>query len=218
MQVKLIALTQPIAEFGSPMSAEELITYCARVSNPMNQLNFDTSERLLQYLCRHGHWSPFEMVQAVIEIKTTRDIARQILRHRSFSFQEFSQRYTQVQEKPIFREARLQDQKNRQQSLPNEDDSLDKWWESQQQLIANAAQDIYGQAIERGIAKEVARVVLPEGTTPTCLYMSGSLRSWIHYLQLRTKSETQKEHREIAVACRELLEKQFPSLGAILYE
>lgn len=213
-QVRLIALTQPLLE--EAQTAEELVAYCARVSNPSNQANHGTAPRLLSYLVRNHHWSPFEMAHAVIEIETTRDIARQILRHRSFSFQEFSQRYAAVQDGAVIREARLQDAKNRQNSIEVDDAKLQVWWQDMQQLVASQTQLAYKAALERGIAKEVARAVLPEGLTPSRLYMAGSIRSWIHYIQLRAGNGTQKEHREIAVKCRDELLKVMPSLKEIL--
>lgn len=216
-QVRLIALSQPVGLDGV-QTAEELVAYCARVSNPSNQANHDTAPRLLSYLVRNHHWSPFEMAHAVIEVVTTRDIARQILRHRSFSFQEFSQRYAAVQDDAVIREARLQDAKNRQNSVEVDDAELQVWWQEKQQLIASQTQLAYEAALERGIAKEVARAVLPEGLTPSRLYMAGPVRSWIHYIQLRAGNGTQKEHREIAVKCRDELLKVMPSLKEILDE
>lgn len=214
-QVRLIALSQPVG-LDDVQTAEELVAYCARVSNPSNQANHDTAPRLLSYLVRNHHWSPFEMAHAVIEVVTTRDIARQILRHRSFSFQEFSQRYAAVQDDAVIREARLQDAKNRQNSVEVDDAELQVWWQEKQQLIASQTQLAYEAALERGIAKEVARAVLPEGLTPSRLYMAGPVRSWIHYIQLRAGNGTQKEHREIAVKCRDELLKVMPSLKEIL--
>lgn len=214
-QVRLIALSQPVGLDGV-QTTEELVAYCARVSNPSNQANHDTAPRLLSYLVRNHHWSPFEMAHAVIEVVTTRDIARQILRHRSFSFQEFSQRYAAVQDDAVIREARLQDAKNRQNSVEVDDAELQVWWQEKQQLIASQTQLAYEAALERGIAKEVARAVLPEGLTPSRLYMAGPVRSWIHYIQLRAGNGTQKEHREVAVKCRDELLKVMPSLKEIL--
>lgn len=216
-QVRLIAFTQPI-EVEGVQTGEELVAYCARVSNPANQANHDTAPRLLSYLVRNQHWSPFEMAHAVIEIKTTRDIARQILRHRSFSFQEFSQRYAEVVAEPVLREARLQDTTNRQNSTPAHDAQLHAWWDDQQQWLAEQAVKVYQDALNQGIAKEVARAVLPEGLTPSHLYMSGSVRSWIHYIQLRTGNGTQKEHREIAAMCKLALLHVMPSLSEMLNE
>lgn len=213
-QVRLIAFTQPI-ELEGVQTGEELVAYCARVSNPANQANHETAPRLLNYLVRNQHWSPFEMAHAVIEIQTTRDIARQILRHRSFSFQEFSQRYAEVVADPVLREARLQDTTNRQNSTESQDFALRAWWDDQQQWLAEQAVKVYQDALNQGIAKEVARAVLPEGLTPSHLYMSGSVRSWIHYIQLRTGNGTQKEHREIAAMCKLALLHVMPSLAEI---
>jgi thymidylate synthase (FAD) len=214
--VKLIGVTQPMLQ--GPMceaTAEELIAYCARVSNPANQDNPD-SEKLLKYLVKNKHWSPFEMVHVILEIQTTRDIGRQILRHRSFSFQEFSQRYAEVAEMSEPREARLQDAKNRQNSIETEDDDLQNSWNLVQNEMLLAAQNYYAWAISKGIAKEQARVVLPEGLTMSRMYMSGSLRSWIHYCELRMGNGTQKEHREIATQCWNIITEQFPSLKSVL--
>lgn len=214
MNVRLIAISKPaIAECGS---AADLLAYCARVSNPANQANTETAPRLLAYLARNRHWSPFEMVSMTVEITTTRDIARQILRHRSFSFQEFSQRYAVVQAPPVRREARMQDAKNRQASRETEDAELTRWWGSAQARVAETAETAYREALDRGIAKEVARAVLPEGMTESVLYMAGTIRSWVHYVQLRCEAGTQKEHREVADACKTILRQQFPSLAEIL--
>ena len=214
--VKLVGLTKPMLQ--GPMceaNAEEFIAYCARVSNPANQDNPD-SEKLLKYLVKHKHWSPFEMVHIVMEIETTRDIGRQILRHRSFSFQEFSQRYAEVVEMSEPREARLQDSKNRQNSIETEDDELQNSWNLVQNEMLLAAKSYYAWAISKGIAKEVARSVLPEGLTMSRMYMSGSLRSWIHYCELRMANGTQKEHRELATQCWNIITEQFPSLKTVL--
>ena len=214
--VKLVGITQPMLQ--GPMceaNAEEFIAYCARVSNPANQDNPD-SEKLLKYLVKHKHWSPFEMVHIVMEIETTRDIGRQILRHRSFSFQEFSQRYAEVQEMSEPREARLQDSKNRQNSVETEDNDLQNSWNLVQNEMLLAAKNYYAWAISKGIAKEVARSVLPEGLTMSRMYMSGSLRSWIHYCELRMANGTQKEHRELATQCWNIITEQFPSLKSVL--
>lgn len=192
--------------------AEDLISYCARVSNPSNQTNFDTSEKLLKYCIKKQHWSIFETVHVVMEIKTTRDIGRQILRHRSFSFQEFSQRYAEVQDFAI-RETRLQDTKNRQNSLENSDTNLDDGWKIWQAKVQQTAENAYRWALENGIAKEQARSVLPEGLTMSTMYMAGSLRSWIHYCQLRMEEGTQKEHRDIATKCWNVLTKEFKFLN-----
>jgi thymidylate synthase (FAD) len=214
--VKLVGITQPISiEAFTPCTAEQLIAYCARVSNPANQDNPD-SERLLKYLVKNKHWSPFEMVHIVMEIQTTRDIGRQILRHRSFSFQEFSQRYAEVQEMSEPREARLQDTKNRQNSIETDNDDLQNSWNLVQNEMLLAAKNYYAWAISKGIAKEVARSVLPEGLTMSRMYMSGSLRSWIHYCELRMANGTQKEHRELATQCWNIITEQFPSLKTVL--
>jgi thymidylate synthase (FAD) len=213
MSVKLVAISKGVDD---AFSAEDLIAYCARVSNPTNQLNVETAPKLLKYLVAHHHWSPFEMVSMTLEIKTTRDIARQILRHRSFSFQEFSQRYAAVLDEPILREARLQDTKNRQNSIETNEQELRRWWLGVQSQVSHLASEVYQEALERGIAKEVARSVLPEGNTPSTLYMAGNVRSWIHYIQLRTANGTQKEHREIALECKRVLLEQFPSLQEVL--
>lgn len=198
------------------MTAEQLIAYCARVSNPANQDNPD-SEKLLKYLVKNKHWSPFEMVHIVMEINTTRDIARQILRHRSFSFQEFSQRYAEVTEMSEPRETRMQDTKNRQNSVVNDSAmALNNEWQNLQLEVMERVEDIYNWAIENGIAKEVARSVLPEGLTMSRMYMSGSLRSWIHYCELRMANGTQKEHRLIAEQCWNVIVEQFPSLKTVL--
>jgi len=191
---------------------QELIAYCARVSNPDNQMSAETSTKLLKYLIRERHWSPFEMVSVCMEITTTRDIARQILRHRSFSFQEFSQRYANPLEglKRVVREARLQDYKNRQNSIDVEDESLHQQWAAQQDLVWLQAVKAYNWAMEMGIAKEQARSVLPEGMTESRLYVNGTLRSWLHYIDLREKNGTQKEHIEIARACADAITKIFP--------
>ncbi len=188
----------------------DAVAYCARVSNPSNQHNTETNEKLIQYLIKHHHWSPFEMVSICLEINTTRDIARQILRHRSFSFQEFSQRYAVVQDAFIPKEARLQDTKNRQNSMVTEDKALQQAWLEKQQELASRSQEVYTWALNQGIAKEQARAVLPEGMTPSRLYMNGTLRSWIHYIELRTGVETQLEHRQIALACADAIAPIFP--------
>lgn len=214
MNVRLIAITKPVIT-DCPETGD-LLAYCARVSNPANQANTQTAPRLLAYLVRNQHWSPFEMASMTLEITTTRDIARQILRHRSFSFQEFSQRYATVSEIAEPREARLQDAKNRQASTETDDADLQLWWTLEQGEVAVRAQRVYEQALQRGIAKEVARAVLPEGLTPSTLYMAGTVRSWIHYCLLRTEEGTQKEHREIALACMAVLVGQFPALEGVL--
>jgi len=226
MNVRLLSYSQPTEEFADIgiTDAQELIAYCARVSNPSNQLNTDTSEKLIRYLVKHQHWSPLEMVSACIEITTTRDIARQILRHRSFSFQEFSQRYADPTQDLSFvlREARKQDPKNRQNSIalePTIGDALlqDQWRDKQLELIA-LAKDTYEWAIDKGIAKEQARAVLPEGNTVSKLYMNGSLRSWIHFIQLRSANGTQLEHQLVAKACAEVIAKIYPMATEFISE
>ena len=227
---KIIAVTQSImkietdGKYGDvntrPMNAEEFIAYTARVSNPGNQYNTLTAPKLLKYLIDHKHWSPFEMVSITMEINTTRDISHQIIRHRSFSFQEFSQRYADPTKDMgfVFREARLQDAKNRQNSIETDDEKLAKDWKQIQSNMHDMANGAYKWAIDNGIAKEQARAVLPEGLTKTRLYMSGTLRSWIHYIDVRAEEGTQKEHREIAIAAREEILKHFPSLSDYWFE
>ena len=214
MKVKLVSYSSPTEEFLNEGidNAQELVAFCARVSNPSNQLNTETSEKLIKYLIKNAHWSPLEMVSACLEIETTRDIARQILRHRSFSFQEFSQRYANPVKDLEFvtREARLQDLKNRQNSIENDDEEISNMWIEKQEHLINEARETYNWAIENGIAKEQARAVLPEGNTVSRMYMNGTLRSWIHYIELRSGNGTQKEHMEIAVACAEVITKIFP--------
>ena len=214
MNVRLLSYSQPTDEFRNMgiEDAQELIAYCARVSNPANQLNTDTSEKLIRYLIRHQHWSPLEMVSACIEITTTRDIARQILRHRSFSFQEFSQRYADPTQDLgfVLRDARLQDTANRQNSIAIDDADLQEQWERKQRLVIDAAKESYQWAIEHGIAKEQARSVLPEGLTESRLYMNGTLRSWIHFIELRSANGTQREHQDVAVACAKVIANIFP--------
>ena len=214
MNVRLLSYSQPTDEFRNMgiEDAQELIAYCARVSNPANQLNADTSEKLIRYLIRHQHWSPLEMVSACIEITTTRDIARQILRHRSFSFQEFSQRYADPTQDLgfVLREARLQDTANRQNSIAIDDADLQEQWERKQRLVIDSAKESYQWAIEHGIAKEQARSVLPEGLTESRLYMNGTLRSWIHFIELRSANGTQREHQDVAVACAKVIANIFP--------
>lgn len=220
MNVKLISYTQPTEEFLQLgiKDAQELIAYCARVSNPSNQFNTETSNKLIKYLIKHSHWSPLEMVSACVEIETTRDIARQILRHRSFSFQEFSQRYADPTKDLCFvlREARLQDSKNRQNSIEFSDETIKKEWENKQQQIISAAKEAYAWAIQHGIAKECARSVLPEGNTVSRLYMNGTLRSWIHFIQLRSGNGTQKEHQIVAFACAKAIAAIFPLANEII--
>jgi len=211
--VRLIAFTQPALDiFPDAFTPGEFVGYVARVSNPANQTNTDTMPKLLRYLREHQHWSPFEMAHAVLEINTTRDIARQILRHRSFSFQEFSQRYSSEIEFAPPREARLQDAKNRQNSIEGVDESDRRVWVNLQRKTIENASFAYAEALRMGIAKEVARSVLPEGLTLSRLYMAGSLRSWIHYIDLRTGNGTQKEHRLIAEQCREALATVYPDI------
>ena len=216
---KIIALTNPIlsaweTQTESPIGAEAFIAYTARVSNPSNQSNTLTAPKLLKYLIEHKHWSPFEMVSITMEINTTRDISHQIVRHRSFSFQEFSQRYADPTKDMSFvtREARLQDVKNRQNSIDVEDEELQDVWKNKQDHSAWYAKEAYNWAIENGIAKEQARAVLPEGLTTTRLYMSGTLRSWIHYIDVRAEEGTQKEHRQIALSAQKEILQHFPSL------
>ncbi len=214
MNVKLVSYSTPTTEFAQEGidNVQELIAFCARVSNPSNQFNTETSEKLINYLVKHAHWSPLEMVSACVEIETTRDIARQILRHRSFSFQEFSQRYADPTQDLDFviREARLQDTKNRQNSIDVDDPALKAWWDAQQKFIIDNVRRIYGEAIEKGIAKEQARAILPEGNTVSRLYMNGTLRSWIHFIELRSGNGTQKEHQLVALACAKAIAAIFP--------
>ena len=222
MDVRLVSYSQPTPEFREQGigDAQELIAYCARVSNPANQFNTETSDKLIRYLVRHQHWSPLEMVSACLEIRTTRDIARQILRHRSFSFQEFSQRYANPVEDLSFvcREARLQDPKNRQNSVETDDRMLQIEWERAQQRVIYAARREYEWAIANGIAKEQARAVLPEGLIESRLYMNGTLRSWVHFIELRSANGTQKEHQEIAKACAHVIATVFPMAGEFVAE
>ena len=222
MAVRLVSYSQPTEDFVDKEieNAQDLIAFCARVSNPSNQMNTETSEKLLKYLAKHQHWSPFEMVNACLEIDTTRDIAHQIVRHRSFSFQEFSQRYANPEEMGdmfVHREARYQDKKNRQNSVELDENNLEDVrlamvWNSYQNKVIQEAKEAYKWAIENGIAKEQARVVLPEGLTKTRLYMNGTLRSWVHYIELRGGHGTQKEHMEIAQACAKVISLIFPSV------
>ena len=215
MSVKLIGITAP---FAGHNSAEDLIVYMARVSNPSNQSMTRGDEKLIRYLIKNQHWSPFEMVNVVMEINTTRDIARQILRHRSFAFQEFSQRYADPTKDLGFelREARMQDNKNRQNSIETDDIELQDKWNLMQQTLINNAEHAYNWAIENGIAKEQARAVLPEGNTQSRMYMNGTLRSWIHYCELRRANGTQKEHREVADECWKIIAEKFPNVAAAL--
>ena len=213
MNVKLVSFTVPCTD-DLPLDSDvlDLIAYCARVSNPSNQHNTDTSDKLIKYLVKHKHWSPFEMANATLEIETTRDIARQILRHRSFTFQEFSQRYADPVKDLSFeyREARLQDTKNRQNSIETDDRELKKEWLRIQQDVIRQSKFAYSWAVNNGIAKEVARAVLPEGLTASRMYVNGTIRSWIHYIDIRSDMSTQKEHREIAVACARAIADIFP--------
>ncbi len=214
MKVSLISYSQPSAELQAQgiVNAQELVAYCARVSNPSNQHNTETSEKLIRYLVKHGHWSPLEMVSACLEIETTRDIARQILRHRSFSFQEFSQRYAVADVAFENREARLQDTANRQNSVVTQDEALKQHWLRQQKQVQDYARSAYEWALSRGIAKEQARAVLPEGMTASRLYMQGTLRSWVHYIELRSGHGTQMEHQQVAQACAQAIESIFPMI------
>ena len=215
MKARLVGYTQPSEEFEDDFSnVQDLIAYCARVSNPSNQLNSETGERLIRRLIEWKHWSPLEMASATIEVETTRDIARQFLRHRSFSFQEFSQRYADPTSDLSFvlRDARLQDTKNRQNSIETSDVELQAWWDAQQKFFIEHVERIYQEAIARGIAKEQARAILPEGNTVSRLYVNGTLRSWVHYIELRSGNGTQKEHIELARACAEAITNVFPMI------
>ena len=221
MNIKLVSYSQPEEEFKNEgiEDVQDLIAFCARVSNPSNQINTETSEKLIKYLIKHKHWSPLEMTSACLEINTTRDIARQILIHISFSFQEFSQRYANPAEfgdQFVIREARLQDTKNRQNSIDVEDAELQAWWDAQQKFVIDHVSRIYQEAIDRGIAKEQARAILPEGNTKSRLYANGTIRSWIHYIELRAANGTQKEHMEIARECAKVIAKIFPLANDIL--
>jgi thymidylate synthase (FAD) len=214
MKVRMISYSKPSREMYDEglMDVQELIGFCARVSNPSNQFNTQTSEKLIRYLIKHKHWSPLEMVSACLEVETTRDIARQILRHRSFSFQEFSQRYADPTKDLDFvlREARLQDEKNRQNSVDTNDAELKVWWDAKQKFLIDYVKATYAEAIEKGIAKEQARCILPEGNTVSRLYMNGTLRSWIHFIELRSANGTQKEHMEVARECARVIAEVFP--------
>jgi thymidylate synthase (FAD) len=214
MNVRMVSYSKPSEEMFQEglVDVQELVAFCARVSNPSNQINTDTSEKLIKYLIKHQHWSPLEMVSACLEIETTRDIARQILRHRSFSFQEFRQRYADPTKDLSFvlREARLQDTKNRQNSVENTNLALATWWEERQKRVIREAEEAYAWAIDNGIAKEQARAVLPEGLTVSRLYMNGTLRSWIHFIELRSANGTQKEHQEVARQCAKVIAEVFP--------
>ena len=220
MHARLISFSQPVPHVhsGEPGimgldNIQDLIAYCARVSNPSNQANTKTTAKLLDYLIKHKHWSPFEMASACMEIETTRDIARQLLRHRSFSFQEFSQRYADIRDLDdnfVIRDARMQDPKNRQNSISVDNEELQMQWEGYQQGVINAAKQAYNWAIENGIAKEQARAVLPEGNTVSRLYVNGTIRSWIHYIELRSANGTQLEHMELAKAIAEAIGRIYP--------
>lgn len=228
MKVRLISYSKPTREIYTEglMDAQDLVAFCARVSNPANQYNTDTSDKLIRYLIKNKHWSPLEMVSACVEVETTRDIARQFLRHRSFSFQEFSQRYADpavFENQFVLREARYQDDKNRQNSvdmsITNDKDRNIMWqWERQQQIVIDAAKNAYQWAIDRGIAKEQARCVLPEGNTVSRLYVNGTLRSWVHYIELRSSNGTQKEHAEIAKTCANVISEVFPMSNEFITE
>jgi thymidylate synthase (FAD) len=227
MKVKLISYSRATEEleneFGTDLDVQDLVAYCARVSNPSNQLNTETNERLINYLIKHQHWSPLEMVSACLEIETTRDIARQMLRHRSFSFQEFSQRYADptVDLDFVIRATRLQDTKNRQNSIELDLNDpahreLNKMWMERQHQLIKLARETYAWAVTNGIAKEQARAVLPEGNTVSRLYMNGTLRSWVHYIQLRAANGTQLEHQEIALACAAVIAQIFPMTSTLV--
>ena len=228
MNARLISFSQPAGRIHAGEAAihgldniQDLIAYCARVSNPSNQANTKTTPKLLDYLIKHKHWSPFEMASACIEVTTTRDIARQLLRHRSFSFQEFSQRYASVNDLSddfVLREARLQDTTNRQNSIETDDAALQSWWYAQQNFIIDHVKRIYNEALERGIAKEQARAILPEGNTVSRLYVNGTIRSWIHYIELRSANGTQKEHMELAVEVAKAISQIYPSVVKLVEE
>lgn len=209
IEVQAVGITTPI--LSSIPDSEGIIAYCARVSNPSNQNNFETANKLLEYCVKHNHWSVFETVNVVLEIKAPRDIARQILRHRSFSFQEFSQRYAEANAF-VLREARMQDTKNRQNSITTDDIDIKTWWQDQQEWLLEQVDQIYREALERGIAKECARVVLPEGLTMSTMYMNGTVRSWMHYCDLRCDNGTQLEHQIVAKQARKVLAQLLPSV------
>ena len=213
MKVELISYSKPALGSMCHYNLQDLVAHCARVSNPSNQGNIETNEKLIRYLIKNQHWSPLEMVSLCLGITTTRDIARQILRHRSFSFQEFSQRYANATILGVeYKEARLQDTKNRQNSIETDNEELENQWRMHQVVVSNHAMNAYQWAIDNGIAKEQARAVMPEGMTMSKLYMNGTLRSWIHYIQLRSGNGTQKEHREIAIECVNIIEPIFPMI------
>ena len=216
MDVRLVSYSQPPPKMDGRRQmfhrTDDLIAYCARVSNPSNQTNTETTGRLLRYLIKNKHWSPFEMCSACLEVTTTRDIARQLLRHRSFSFQEFSQRYSDISDLDdcfVHRDTRLQDLKNRQNSIDNSDAALDVWWQQQQTWVIENVKRIYREALERGIAKEQARAILPEGNTISRLYVNGTIRSWIHYIELRSANGTQREHMELARSIAKVIDEIF---------
>ena len=228
MQPRLISYSQPVKHVhsGEPgimglENIQDLVAYCARVSNPSNQANTKTTAKLLDYLIKHRHWSPFEMASACIEIETTRDIARQLLRHRSFSFQEFSQRYADIRDLDtdfVLRDARLQDPKNRQNSVENNDMALEDEWANKQMAVIETAKMAYSWAIDNGIAKEQARAVLPEGNTVSRVYVNGTIRSWIHYIELRSANGTQKEHMDLALSVAEAIGQIYPSIQNFIGE
>jgi len=227
LHARLISHSQPSGRIHAGESVngldniQDLIAYCARVSNPSNQINTETTPKLLNYLIKHKHWSPFEMASACIEVDTTRDIARQLLRHRSFSFQEFSQRYADVRDLGdnfVLREARLQDTKNRQNSIEVDDEELQREWDRQQRRVLWMVEEVYKWAIDNGIAKEQARAVLPEGMTKSRLYVNGTIRSWIHFIELRSGNGTQKEHMELARAIAEAISKIYPEVTNFISE
>jgi len=217
-EVKLAGFTRAVEGGSVTNNLVDLVAYYARVSNPTSQISALNNEKLIKYLIKHKHWSPFEMVNICLDIVTTRDISHQIIRHRTFSFQEFSQRYSATEVVNEIRETRLQDTTNRQNSLPNGNEVLDKWWIGQQSDVMDTAYKLYDSALKKGIAKEQARVILPEGLTRTRLYMNGSLRSWIHYIELRTDPATQKEHRIVAHQCAEAIEVIFPMIVNFKWE
>jgi thymidylate synthase (FAD) len=228
MKTRLISYSQPVKHVhsGEPgimglENIQDLVAYCARVSNPSNQANTKTTAKLLDYLIKHRHWSPFEMASACIEIQTTRDIARQLLRHRSFSFQEFSQRYADIRDLDtdfVLRDARLQDPKNRQNSVENNDMALEDEWANKQMAVIETAKMAYSWAIDNGIAKEQARAVLPEGNTVSRVYVNGTIRSWIHYIELRSANGTQKEHMDLALSVAEAIGQIYPSIQNFIGE
>jgi thymidylate synthase (FAD) len=217
MTARIVSHSTPVDEKHGK-SLLEVVAYCARVSNPSNQSNMNTGEKLVRYLIKNEHWSPLEMVSVCLEIETTRDIARQILRHRSFSFQEFSQRYAVADLGFEAREARLQDKKNRQNSIETDNSDLENEWRRKQEELDGHVKEAYTWALENGIAKEQARAVLPEGNTISRMYMNGTLRSWIHYIQLRSGNGTQKEHKKVAVECAKAISSVFPMIMEFVTE